>query len=92
MDIWLVVQPIPAPQYWPQSGPLLFVGGKFHAVVYFGANAEQGIGQEFNLIIVSAPQNASQRFQEFLQKPEAAGMPGLPVGAQPLTLILVKRS
>lgn len=92
MDIWLVVQPIFAPQYWPQSGPLLIVGGQFHAVVYFGLSASQGSGQEFNLIIVSAPQDASQRFRDFLQKPQAAGMSGLPGGAQPLTLIFVKRS
>jgi hypothetical protein len=92
MDTWLVVQPILAPQYWPQSGPILIVGGHFNAVVYFGAGADQRGGQEFNLLIVSAPQNASQRFQEFLQKPQAVGLSGLPGGARPLTEVVVKRN
>ena len=92
MDIWLVVQPLFAPQYWPQSGPLLIVGGQFHGVAYFGQTAAQGSGQEFNLLIVSAPQDASQLFQGFVQKQQVAGMVRLPRDVQPLTLILVKRS
>jgi len=92
MDIWLVVQPLLAPQYWPQSGPLLIVGGQFHTVAYFGPSSAFSRGEEFNLIIVSAPQDASQRFREFLQEPQAAGLSALPDGAQPLTQILVKRS
>jgi hypothetical protein len=90
-DTWLVVQPILAPRFWPQSGPLLIVGGQFNAVVYFGTSAVQGKGQEFNLLIVSAPENASQRFQEFTQKPEATGLARLPDGAQALSEVLVKR-
>ena len=93
MDTWLVVQPSLAPQYWPQSGPLqTAVGGQFNAVAHIGESATQDRGEEFNLMIVSAPQDASQRFQEFLGKPQAMGMQGLPGGAQPLAQIHVKRS
>jgi hypothetical protein len=92
MDTWLVVQPIVAPQYWPQPGPLRTdVNGQFNAVAYFGLSATQNSGEGFLLMIVSASQDASQRFRDFLKTPQTTGMQGLPDGAQILIKISVKR-
>ena len=92
-DTWLVVQPILAPDYWPQDDalhpdPL----SQFRAVAHFGQSATQDSGKEFILMIVSAPQDASQRFREFVGTGSMQhGMQPLPSGSKVLKQITVKR-
>ena len=92
-DTWLIVQPILAPDYWPQDDalhpdPL----SQFRAVAYFGQSTTQNSGEEFILMIVSASQDASQRFREFVGTGSMQhGMQSLPSGSRVLKQITVKR-
>lgn len=92
MDTWLVVQPTLAPDYWPQPGPLnLDLHGRFRALAYFGQSVAQNSGEMFILMIVTASQNASQRFEDFIRTPHGIGMQALPYGTRILTQLTVRR-
>jgi len=91
-DTWLVVKPILAPSYWPQDEPLHpDPHCQFRTAAYFGQSATQNSGEEFILMIVSASQDASERFREFVRAPQGTGMQRLPSGSQVLSQITVKR-
>lgn len=92
MAFWLVVQPLLAPQYWPQHGPLsLDPSGRFQATAYIGQSSSQSKGEKVNLLIVEAPRDASQRFSEFSAKQQGSGMERLPDGTTTLAKITVVR-
>jgi hypothetical protein len=93
MDSWLVVQPVAAPAYWPQRGPLhLDEYGHFDAVAIFGHSPTQDRGEHFILMIVVVPPDVSQRFEYFTSHPLGIGLPALPGGTRILTQITVERS
>lgn len=91
-DAWIIVQPVSAPAFWPQPGPLaLLPTGAFRASVYFGASATQDTGDEFIVLLVAAPPAASSRFEEFVASNPNQGMPRLPPGLLALSQLTVTR-
>jgi hypothetical protein len=61
-------------------------------LAYFGLSAAQDSGETFILMIVSASQDASQRFREFNGKSQSTGLQALPDGTAVLAQITVRRS
>lgn len=91
MKPWLMIEPVSAPAYWPQS-PLLLLGGRFDTPATFGQNPETDSGDKFILIIVEATPDVSQQFTYFINHLQGYGLQTLPAGATPLALITVIRS
>jgi hypothetical protein len=92
MDAWLVIEPVPAPAYWPQPGPLLLLGGKFDTPATFGQNPATNSGDRFILIIVEATPDVSQQFTYFVNHLQGYGLQRLPAGSTALAQITVIRS
>jgi hypothetical protein len=91
-DVWIVVEPISAPAFWPQLGPLaLLPTGAFRASVYFGASATQNVGEQFITLLVVAPPAASSRFQAFAASNPSQGLTRLPPGLLILARVAVTR-
>jgi hypothetical protein len=91
-DAWVVIEPVSAPAFWPQPGPLaLLPTGAFRASVYFGASAAQDARDQFIVLLVAAPPAASSRFQAFVASNPSQGIPRLPPGLLTLSQVTVTR-
>lgn len=96
VEFWVVVQPLLAPQYHPQPGPVArSADGQFLSVAYFGESALKASGEKFILLIVSASSTGGQAFRNYLSQAKSRGtypgLPGLPAGTQPTAQITVVR-
>jgi len=82
-DLWLVVQPVQDPQYYPQSsGILKQTNQNWRSVAYIGRSPEHNIGEAFIIHLVAISDASSQVFAEYLKKfrgiQERAGLDNLP--------------
>lgn len=89
-QMWVVVNPIGEPGWWPQVGPLIPAasGGTFQQLASFAGRE----GQSFQIGIVAVSDEAHGAFVKYLQDGEKSGnYPGhpLPAGAQLLTSVQV---
>lgn len=87
---WILVRPVLAPAYWPQSELALDQNGSFRSVVYFGQSARKNAGEEFILLLALATAPVSARFRTFL-KAAHSGMQELPENLQILHQLTVIR-
>ena len=86
--LWVVINPIGEPGWWPQGGPLAPVPprGDWDQQVSFGGSA----GQRFRMAVVLASDAAHRAFSIYLEEGERTGKyPGkpLPAGATILTSV-----
>jgi len=86
VDLWLVVQPVNAPTYHPQTSTIpRQTNRQWTGVAYIGESEKKNIGEEFIVHLVSASPQASKNFREYLSKSEKdkkwQGMPELPSGS-----------
>jgi predicted nucleotide-binding protein len=84
-EAWILVQPSFEGTYWPQRNLPLDQTGSFRAMAQFGRSTTTNIGEEFILLLVMAPPDASARFRD------SQGLPELPPGVQTLARIIVTR-
>lgn len=91
MEPWLVIQPVLAPAYWPQS-PLHPIGGTFDTPATFGQNPGVDSGERFIVLIVEVTPDISQQFTYFVNHLQGYGLQTLPADATPLARITVIRS
>jgi hypothetical protein len=92
-EAWILVQPVFDASYWPMRNLLLTQTGIFHMMAQFGRSDTQDIGEEYALLLVMAPPDASARFREFLStaRDASAGMHDLPPGVVTLHHLIVTR-
>jgi len=91
-EAWIVVEPVSAPAFWPQPGPLaLGPTGAFRTSVYFGASAAQNIGDQFIVLLVVADHAANSLFQSFVISNPSMGMSRLPSRLPTLAQVTVTR-
>jgi predicted nucleotide-binding protein len=92
-EAWILVQPVFDATYWPMHNPPLGQKGIFRAVAQFGRSDTQDIGEEYVLLLVMAPPEASARFREFLStaKDASKGMHDLPPDVVTLHQLIVTR-
>jgi len=91
-DAWLVVWPALAPAYWPQRGALApDMTGRFTGTAGFGSSPFTNMGEKFNLMLVEACPDASQRFEQFNSTPQQWGMSRLPPDTRILAQVTVRR-
>lgn len=92
-EAWILVQPVFDATYWPMHNLSLTQTGVFHTMAQFGRSDTQDIGEEYALLLVMAPPDASARFRVFLStaKDASAGMRDLPPGVVTLRQLIVTR-
>lgn len=86
-DLWLVVQPVISPRFYPQVGPISkSKNGKWKGIVYLGESQNDAIGQEFLIFIATATPSASNILKKYHQssadKKSWNGFESLPEGVQ----------
>lgn len=68
-DLWLVLQPVKTPRFYPADGPILKMkNGTWKGTIYFGSCETDAIGEEFVVFIASTDPNASNVLKEYYQK------------------------
>lgn len=68
-DLWLILQPVKTPRFYPADGPILKMkNGTWKGTIYFGSSETDAIGEEFVVFIASTNPNASKVFKDYHQK------------------------
>jgi hypothetical protein len=92
-DLWLVVRPLQDPLHYPQPGPLVRTdtgsGHRWTGKAYFGEE-NRGVGDEFQLEVISATPAASTRLSA--EHSAHAGLPQLPPGTVVRAALVVRRA
>jgi hypothetical protein len=91
--VWLVVNPLNEPGWWPQGGPLVPVppSGAWQQSVSIGG----AVGQRFQIVVVLVPADGSLAFERYLEEGARRGdYPArpLPAGALPLVAVEVVKA
>jgi len=81
VELWLLVRPLKEGRFWPQERLLLDMSGRFRALARFGRGATSDVDEEFLLLLVVAPMQASE---EFRTRPRERGLDELPEGVKTL--------
>jgi hypothetical protein len=82
-DLWIVVQPVNWPKYYPQKSKIPKQSNhNWKDVVYIGESISKNIGDKFIIHLVSANKEASSIFSNYLNQSaicwNESGMVGLP--------------
>ena len=68
-DLWLILQPVISPRFYPADGPILKTkNGTLKGTIYFGGSETDAIGEEFVVFIASTTPDASKAIKDYYQK------------------------
>ena len=68
-DLWLFLQPVKSPKFYPADGPILKTkDGTWKGTIYFGDSETDATGEEFEVFIASTTSDASKDIKDYCQK------------------------
>lgn len=82
-DLWLILQPVDTPRFYPADGPILKMkSGTWKGTIYFGSSETDAIGKEFVVFIASTTPVSSNFLKEYyhnsIKKNSWEGLESLP--------------
>jgi PGF-pre-PGF domain-containing protein len=90
--LWILVYPQSANKFYPQSGNVNIIDGKWSLTI--GLGTKDNIGETFKIIAVLADQESSEEFTNYMSTGPSTGWPGIgniPEGAKVVDEVTVTR-